>query len=322
MDIISLANKAAYLEINNANHAKLSEIWQKMGEILESENVPKTLISTRIKQEIIRQIKDKTPHRTNNREVKISGYFYRVMGRRGWLNPKQQHGYVVPPKSELDTPKKNVDFDLQFRRLKKCITWIIYTSGKMRESLQTEKYQHTLRELSNLITAFENAANKKTKVSKQDQNMFINCLFLRDTIKNSLILYYEKKIELIKNVTGNVMTKETARHYLDGFGDEIPPLMHPSNRDEAIFCGYWGVQCKRCKSWRVLENPEPVLNGRQVRCLECERAKMPSLFAAPTLTRCPECGFILYSKELRYVIKHKKCGACGIGLHLPPELIA
>ena len=60
--------KAASLEINNPNHGKLSKIWVQMGELLESENMKKTEISTKIKRMIESSMMKQLPRRTNKRD--------------------------------------------------------------------------------------------------------------------------------------------------------------------------------------------------------------------------------------------------------------
>lgn len=311
--------KAASLEINNPNHGKLSKIWVQMGELLESENMKKTEISTKIKRMIESSMMKQLPRRTNKREIRIKGgYFYKIMGEHNWLNPKQQHPYAVPKSTELEAAAKNIQFDKQLKRLKRCITWILFNSKKSAGIFERRKYQIVLSELSSLITGFEDAANQKAKVGKLDQLLFIDCIFLRDTIKNAMILYHQKKIEIIKKAMRPPMSKRAVRGYVDGEVPEIPALMHPTDRDTAIFAGYWGVQHKACKGWRVQPTNNLIFGGRQVKCIDCDNLNKTALFKAQTLIRCPECGFIFYDSILKKVRENEKCPKCDIDIQLPP----
>ena len=114
------------------------------------------------------------------------------------------------------------------------------------------------------------------------------------------------------------MSKRAVRGYVDGEVPEIPALMHPTDRDTAIFAGYWGVQHKACKGWRVQPTNNLIFGGRQVKCIDCDNLNKTALFKAQTLIRCPECGFIFYDSILKKVRENEKCPKCDIDIQLPP----
>ena len=84
-----------------------------------------------------------------------------------------------------------------------------------------------------------------------------------------------------------------------GLVRKVAELFDPKSRNEALFLGYYGVQCPNpeCRSWRV----KTELNGPKIgcHCFSCEKN-----FDARTVSKCKKCYLPFYD-EIIEVMKQK-----------------
>jgi len=123
---------------------------------------------------------------------------------------------------------------------------------------------------------------------------------------SGLFLTYLKKYGAAKSKisidTLDALTSKQSGKILKGNVRNIIPIFEPKNRDEAIFCGFYGNQCEHCMSFRVIEIS--LTPGEwNCKCFNCT-----TIFDAKSIMKCPSCHLPLDQKTLEKITDNK--GIC------------
>ena len=305
-DYNNLLSKVIELEDNATTDTK--KLWIKMAESLDITGVEKSKIWSTVANDIENELKIK--HGKDFKWTR-SGYFYRVGRDAGYV--KSEEVIALGQSENSSTPFNNLDMVELLSQFKDIIPIMInnFKNSKQLEDIFGKKQTREFyRQMNILIKNCHSTCNNKTKIPPSSENTLIEFLSMANSVNTAAKKTLEMRIKHMSE-TNKFLTRKQATKFLTGGKQSKLPLLKPTERDFAIYLGYYGVQCK-CKSWRVRMRT----NSHQVECYDCELS-----FPAKSVVRCEFCDVLLYEDRILHVIKTGKCENCDGVLDLPPSLL-
>lgn len=303
----TFAVRAAEEEQKDSSTLK-RDLWIKMGNELEIAGYPKNQISKKIQDTIEEELEKKLGHpaRIN------TAYYYRTMASHSWQDEDFARHKSDPPGDQENTSYIGVNFKY-INVLQDCAKSIriLTNSLKNMQSLdeihkknELNAFFHDLKTMAKLA---EKSADAKTVVHPNAHHIFKECMRMENGLLNVTELYFRTNMRVISNIR-NAISKKQASKYMHGREPNQLPIFRPKYRDEAIFMGWYGLQCPECKSWRVEHTHRP-------RCFDCHVE-----FEGKTVTQCLKCGMMLYQEDIDQIKKTGRCTGCESEMRLPQGL--
>lgn len=299
--------------------SNIAELWIKMGEALEFEHIPKIQISTIIRKDIEEkrfQIQKDKPRE----ECKYhSGYYFDTMRNHGWINPEMARNTkddFDPLKDQKIVPCNNPDMKAVCYDIINLCRILIDKSkdGISFEDTFGEKQMNEFyKQMRTVLNNCKNAIDNKTKVPKNTEVFFLECLsIVTGSVNKCAQVFMEQNLKRLKK-QGKFFTTKQASKFQKGGKQSKQIILNPTDRDQAIFLDYIGVQCE-CGSYRIRQKD----NSYKLECYDCDRT-MPQ--ENGHVSKCDGCKIPLFKERLVHIVKTKKCDNCDQVVHLPPSLI-
>ena len=160
--------------------------------------------------------------------------------------------------------------------------------------------------------------DRKTSVSQNTQLLFRRVMAVEAGMLNIAKIFLKTRINMLDVVGRAFMSKKQASKYRTGLTPSLIPIFQPKNMDEAIFVGYYGMQCKKCNSWRVSQQSDSNAMENLI-CMDCNRT-----FKGFTVSHCSglgSCGMLFFCEEIKYIKQNKKCPGCEREIEqIPPHI--
>ena len=329
MDVISpesrlLASQIAESEMGTQDSISRKELWLKMAEQLVDDGIPKHKVSTNIIKLVTSQMRSQTKDPDLRDKVKfINSWFSLTMSEHGYTDSERGHNKANPDRDQKILPYdgQNSEFvnlleDLRdttqmIRERCKTISDKKGVPVDFKKELDIKNYAELIRDLKTAAKIADNDTNLKTRVPENSTWIFKKSLELTATLVKIGNVFLQTRIKL-NDKYGYFLTTKQAAKFAHGREPNILPVFEPKNRDEAIFALWYGLQCKKCKSWRV---QEAKTGGKTLlECIDCGNK-----FTGRTITSCPKCFVLLYDKRLAQV-KTGKCPECKKPIEIPESV--
>ena len=334
-----LADTIAVEELNGEISPTLKQNYISLIDQLEIDGIPKEKIATIGKQIIIEKKKHKmTAHGYEQEEITVGSWWRQIAKEKGCTDTKYSSVEVPEPSPQntsintknkkpnirwIDHLKRTKDVcDLAITKLQEC--------EDFEKILTTKEIEILNHEWTSVLDIATDALDGKTKVPVNTQILLVTEASTMSSITNAGKTYLKVK-EYQYNKMGDFITSKQIGHIQHGEIPKYLSLFKPDSRDTAIFQGFFGIPCMKCKSWRV---EEKIGNGTNVRCIQCDNR-----FLAKTISKCKYCQIPLYKEDLLDMITAYEqrvkngfenddgqpveypCPSCNVQNALPDELI-
>jgi len=323
-DAYRLAQAAALAEINSEeSNTSLKKIWIDLGNQLQIEGIPSENICVIASDLILTKKSEKTG--IPKKELRQSGYFYRVYNEEGWTNQFFARNTTVPlgeqENSSINTTDKNTTnqemIDI-FLHIKEICTLGIQKVKELPEFetiFGQKETREFYRQTRSYITNCRYILDNKTKIPENTELLFLECVSTsKESLHVAVKIFHDSRMKLLEQQGKKLITAKQTSKYLHGEKESKLPLLKPNTRDSAVFADYFGVQCENseCKSWRVRQQADT----QKIQCFDCGL-----LFNAKTISKCRYCQMPLFKENLQHIIKTNKCENCNTDVILPEELV-
>ena len=175
-----------------------------------------------------------------------------------------------------------------------------------------------LRDVIQISRIARDVGDRKTSIPQNTQFLFRKVMLVEAGMLNIAKVFLTTRIKMLDRLGAPYMSKKQSTKYRTGQSTTLLPIFQPKNIDEAIFLGYYGMQCKKCKSWRVTQQTDANAMENLI-CLGCHNG-----FKGYTISHCSgqgSCGMLFFCEQIKYIRKNKKCPGCGIEIEqIPPHL--
>ena len=114
----------------------------------------------------------------------------------------------------------------------------------------------------------------------------------------------------------DALTTKQAGKICRGQVKNVLALFDPRNRDEAIDCNFYGLQCPNCDSYRLEEKAHPDSAEWLLFCYNCN-----SWSEGKTITKCKFCYYPFYQDALKQIEEEEKCPNCSKPVFMPKSRI-
>ena len=112
------------------------------------------------------------------------------------------------------------------------------------------------------------------------------------------------------------LTPKQAGKICRGNVKNVLALFDPRNRDQAIDCGFYGLQCPKCSSFRLEEKAHPDAGEWLLFCYNCNNWS-----EGKTITKCRFCYYPFYDNALKQIEEEEKCPNCQKPVSMPKSRI-
>ena len=297
-------------------------LWKKMGDELEIEGVPKEQISTIVRKDI----EDKIWEQQFKEECSREGYryrnsrYYQFMKNNGWTNPDMARNTgkdnLDPPMDQKIVPCANLDMKaVCYDHINLCRILIDKSKNviSFEDTFGEKQMNEFYKQMRTVLNNCKNAIDNKTKVSKNTEVFFLECLsIVTGNVNKCAQVFMEQNLIRLKK-QGKFFTTKQASKFQKGGKQSKQIILNPTDRDQAIFLDYIGIQCE-CGSYRIRSKD----NSYKLECYDCDRT-IPQEHGH--ISKCNSCKIPLYKERLVHIVKTGKCDNCNEVVDLPPSLI-
>lgn len=189
--------------------------------------------------------------------------------------------------------------------------------------IRMPKIPSTVVDLEGLRVRTEKLCQKNNDLNLLSVYLYIVLAILHASMTRESVIQLVPLYEITRRqITGKQKLRILKRHER-----EVLPIFDPKTRDEALECGFYGVQCTNttCRSWRT----DLVLAGRGSKCM-CHACGTTGLDAG-VRQDCPHCHRPFYDNVIRGMIKMAvdsdgdkiltRCIYCKEEVHFPKKHI-
>jgi len=308
----NLAETVANEELRKTdNFDTLRKSYLNLMHQLEIDGIPKEKIST-IGQKIVVEKKRniKKSQGVSLEEIKkinIGSWWFDVAREENYIDPKFSHPTAtdaerkIVPLSEYE--KENSEY------IQVINDTIKFLKDIALQKLKTNNFMSLLNEEDDKITIAlhdwkaqleiaESFFDHKEKIPVNTQHILLHALGTMSSNNDAAEEYFNLR-EKAHKLTGKQLSK-----YRSGLIKTSLAIFNPKDRVTAILWKYFGVQCMKCKSWKVTELRQTPTTTR-VQCLECENQ-----FEVDSTSKCNFCGFPFFEDEISSIKKGSICPNC------------
>ncbi len=317
-DYQKLLNDVTENIINTIPDSSNQRLWIQMGDELEMNNTQKDQISTIMRKDIEQILYDKVYYKFGPRE----GYrwhnntYWLVTKKHGWTNPEmvRNTSNLDPSRIKEIVPYANPDMKaICYDIINLCRILIdkskegIYFEDTFGKKVMNEFYK----QMGTVVNNCKNAIDNKTKVPKNTEVFFLECLStITGNVNKCARIFMEQNLIRLKE-QGKFFTTKQASKFQKGGKQSQQFILKPTSRDQAIFLDYIGIQCE-CRSFRIRQKD----NSHKLGCYDCDR-----IINSGHVSKCNSCKVPLYKERLLHIVKTGKCENCNEIVDLPESLI-
>lgn len=316
----NLAESVANEELKKTdNFDTLRTSYLNLMHQLEMDGIQKEKIST-IGQKIViekkRNIKKQEGASLEEiKKISISSWWFEVAKEENYTDQSYNR---IAPQPEL----KIVPLTEYEKENSQYISIILDTIKFLKDTalpkLKTNHFMSLLNESDDKVTIAlhdwdaqldiaESYFDHKEKIPVNTQHILLHAIGTTAS-NNEAAEEYFKLREKAHKLTGKQISK-----YRSGLIKTTLPIFNPKDRVTAVLWKYYGAQCMKCNSWKVVELSQKPDKTR-VKCLECE-----NIFEVGSTSKCNYCGFPFFEDEIAFIKKGNKCPNCKT--NLPEYLI-
>jgi len=314
----SLAEQVANEELKKTeNFDTLRSFYKNLMDQLFIDGIPRIKVSTvgkKILLEKKRSIRKKQGASEEElKSLSVGRHWFNVAKEEKYFDPDFSHenGATVHRENSSITEIEKENYEY-INLINKTITFL---KDIALPKLKENKFMSLLDDNNNKVKlAFhdwnaqlkiaESFYNHKEKIPVNTQHFLLHAIGTYSSNNEAATEYFRLQDKAHK-LTGKQISK-----YRSGQIKTKLEIFNPQDRLAAILWDYFGVQCKKCESWRVLK--ANTLNN--VKCMDCN-----NIFEAKSIYRCNYCRFPYFDDEIAHIKKHKSCPRCN--QKLPEYLI-
>lgn len=187
--------------------------------------------------------------------------------------------------------------------------------------LDKKELQHDYLILNNAINFFNEAHDNRQSVPTITQHtLAITIATATMNYATGLFLTKLKKYGASKSKKNlkllDELTTKQAGKICRGQVKNVLALFNPRNRDQAIDCGFYGLQCPSCGSYRLEEKAHPDSGKWLLFCYNCNNWS-----EGKTITKCRFCYYPFYEDALKQIEEEEKCPNCQKPVFMPKSRI-
>ncbi len=317
----NIATQAANEELKKSeNYETLRSFYTKLMNQLEIDGIPKEKISI-VGQKIVlekkRSIrKDQGATQEELEKINIGRDWFEVARELNYVDPKYSHPIDAEPHQENSSITEIEKENSQYINL--ILDTITFLKDIALPKLKENPFMSLLDNADNKVTLAlhdwkahldmaQSFFDHKEKIPVNTQHILLHAIGTHASNNDAGAEYFRLRTNAHK-VTGKQISK-----YRSGQIQTKLVIFNPQDRITAILWNYYGVQCKSCNSWKVLELNKMTVPPK-VKCMDCN-----NIFAAPAVLRCNYCKFPYFDEEVKYILDNNKCPNCK--QELPEYLI-
>ena len=308
----NLAENVANEELRKTdNFETLKDSYLKLMQQLEIDGIPKEKIST-VGQKIVvdkkRNImKKKGVSPEEIKKINIGSWWYDVAREENYIDPKQSHPATQPERKIVPLTGQeieNIECQQENYQYINVLNNLRDFYGRAIQKLKCNHFMSLLDDDSKVILSLhdlqvhvdiaESFFNHKEKIPENTQHILLHCIGTISSNNDVAAKYFELRDKAHK-LTGKQISK-----YRSGEIKTTLAIFNPTDFVTALLWKYYGVQCKKCESWRVLEVKTGV-----VKCGDCQ-----NIFKVSSTARCNFCQFPFFEDELKFIREGGKCPNC------------
>jgi len=307
----NLAEAVANEELKKTdNFETLRTSYLNLMHQLEIDGIPKEKIST-VGQKIViekkRVIKKEQGASLEElKKINIGSWWYDVAREEKYIDLKYSHTATDPERKIVpltEYEKENSEY------IKIINDTIKFLKDVALQKLKTNHFMSLLNEEDDKITIAlhdwkaqleiaESFFDHKEKIPVNTQHILLHALGTMSSNNDAAEEYFKLRDKAHK-LTGKQLSK-----YRSGLIKTSLAIFNPKDRVTAILWKYFGAQCKKCNSWKVIELSQ-TSKTTKVSCLECENR-----FEVESTSKCNFCGFPFFDDELAFIKKGSTCPNC------------
>ncbi len=306
------------VELENESALSTKDLWLKMAEALEIEGFEKEKIWAKVASDIEDSLWDKYNKETPRDEFKWSrsGYFGRAGKKAGYvLNSNNDEIALGQPDNSSIYTKNDKMLTLCERIIDMCHT--IKEKSQDCEELETIFEKKEMEEFYFQQNAFldncKNAIDSKTKIPENTETMLLDCLATVMGNVNTCGKIFQEVILMHMKEQCKFLTAKQSNKFQNGGKQSRLYLLHPTERDFAIFEKYTGTRCTKCQSFRVRPTAD---HTNKWECYDCGE-----ILQRQHIPKCPTCQVPLFKERLIQIVKTGICKNCEEPVELPQTLI-
>ena len=306
----NLAEQVANEELKKTeNFDTLKTFYRNLMHQLEMDGIEKIKISTVGKKIVLEKKRAiKKEEGASEEEIKnlsIGTWWFIVAKEENNIDPFYSHGEDASQLKRGNSSLSEIEEENY-----ECIN-LIYDTITFLKDIALPKLKE-----NNFISLLDNTNNKvalafhdwrshldmaqsffdhKEKIPVNTQHILLHAIGTYSSNNEAAEEYFKLRDNAHK-LTGKQISK-----YRSGQIKTKLDIFNPQNRTTAILWNYFGAQCTKCNSWKVLKIK--ILNN--VKCMDCD-----NIFEAKTISRCNYCRFPYFEEEIDYVKKERSCPNC------------
>ena len=316
---INLATIAAEEELSNDKTKTLKKTYEDLMDQLEIDGYKKNQISI-IGQKIIVEkkqniLKSKGWNSDEIKKVSIGSWWFEIAKKKQCVDPYYSRNIKVDPQPDQEiVPYKNPYMKVLCYDLINLCRILIEKSKegiRFEDTFGEKQMSEFYKQMGTVINNCKNAVDNKTKVSKNVEVFFLECLStVIGNVHKCTRIFMEQNLIRLKE-QGKFFTTKQALKFQKGGKQSQQLILKPTSRDQAIFLDYNGVQCE-CGSFRIRQKD----NSYKLECYDCDK-----IITSGHVSKCSSCKIPLYKERLLYIVKTGKCENCNVDIDLPGEMI-
>lgn len=316
---INLATIAAQEELSNDKTKTLKKTYENLMDQLEIDGYKKNQIST-IGQKIVVEkkqniLKSKGWSTDEIKKVSIGSWWFEVAKEKKCIDPHYSRNTKVDPVADQEiVPCENPDMKAVCYDLINLCRILIEKSKEgisFEDTFGEKQMKEFYKQMRTVVNNCKNAIDNKTKVPKNTEVFFLECLStVTGNVNKCARTFMEQNLIRLKE-QGKFFTTKQSSKFQKGSKQSQQFILKPSSRDQAIFLDYIGVQCE-CGSFRIRQKD----NSYKLECYDCDR-----IINSGHVSKCSSCKIPLYKERLLHIVKTGKCENCNETVDLPEEMI-
>lgn len=308
----NLAEQVATEELKKTdNFDTLRKSYLNLMHQLEIDGIPKEKIST-VGQKIViekkRSIKKLGGASLDEiKKINIGSWWFEVAKEENYIDLKFSHTNATDAERKIvpfpEIEKENSEY------IKVILDTIKFLKDIALPKLKSNKFMSLLNEKDHKVLLAlhdwraqldiaESFFDHKEKIPVNTQHILLHAIGTMASNNDAAEQYFKLR-DKAHNLTGKQLSK-----YRSGLIKTKLAIFNPTNRVTAILWNYFGSQCKKCSSWRVLQLSQ-MPDTTKVQCQDCE-----NIFRVDSTTRCNFCGFPFFEDEIAFIRKGNICPNC------------
>lgn len=308
----NLAEQVANEEIKSESSDSLKKMYSDLMDQLFIDNIPQNQISI-VGQKIIIErkrniLKQKGSTDDELKKVSIGSHWFDIAKTKNMTDSFYARNTKIDPEADQENSslteyeKENTEY---LKVIKNTKIFLVIAENKLKNNHfmsllneQDDKVTIALHDWQSQLDLAESAFDHKEKIPVNTQHILLHAIGTMSSNNDAAEEYFRLR-EKAQKLTGKQLSK-----YRSGLIKTSLAIFNPKDRVTAILWKYFGSQCMKCKSWKVIEVSK-ISDKTKVVCLECENE-----FKVDSTSKCNFCGFPFFEDELTFIKKANTCPNC------------